>query len=110
MLLVGRVILGFASGSQGVIVVRMINEYVPAAYQSICFGIFVAAQNFGACVALFAGLILPKETEETQLEENKTWRIIFGFPLVFFSLILFGLLVVIQYDTPAFYVARGETS
>ena len=32
VLLVGRVILGFTSGSQGVIVVRMINEYVPATY------------------------------------------------------------------------------
>ena len=110
VLLLGRIILGFTSGSQGVIVVRMINEYVPAAYLSLCFGIFVASQNFGAAVALFSGLILPKETEEKQLEENETWRLIFGFPLVYYALILFGFLVVIQYDTPTFYVARGETS
>ena len=31
VLLLGRVVLGFTSGSQGVIVVRMINEFVPAA-------------------------------------------------------------------------------
>ena len=28
-LLIGRVVIGFTSGSQGVIVIRMINEYVP---------------------------------------------------------------------------------
>ena len=44
------------------------------------------------------------------MEENTNWRLIFGFPLVYYSLILFGLLVVMRYDTPTFYVARGETS
>ena len=61
-------------------------------------------------MALFSGLILPTETDEMQLENDKNWRIIFAFPLVCYSLILFGLFVLIRYDTPKFYIARGETS
>ena len=44
------------------------------------------------------------------MEDNKTWRLIFGFPLIMYAMILFGFLVVIRHDSPTFYVARGESA
>ena len=70
----------------------MIEEYVPDCIKSMCFGIFLATVTFGGLIATCSGLILPKDTDKEALEENQTWRIIFGFPLIFFVTDLFGFL------------------
>ena len=44
------------------------------------------------------------------MEDNKTWRLIFGFPLLLYVIIIFGFMVVIRYDSPTYYVARGDTA
>ena len=108
VLLIGRIFFGFATGSQGVIVIRMINEYVPDSIASICFGIFVAMQNFSAFIALLFGLILPKDTDTAALDENKSWRLIFAVPFIFFGMILFGFLVIIRHDSPKYYISKGD--
>ena len=108
VLLIGRIFFGFATGSQGVIVIRMINEYVPDSIASVCFGIFVATQNFSAFIALLFGLVLPKDTDTAALEANKSWRLIFAVPFIFFGMILFGFLVVIRHDSPKYYISKGD--
>ena len=70
VLLIGRVIFGFAAGSQGVIVIRMIDDYAPENLKSICFGLFQATGNLGIFLVMLGGLILPKDTDTKGLEKN----------------------------------------
>ena len=44
------------------------------------------------------------------MEDNETWRFILGFPLLLYATILFGFLVVIRYDSPVYYVSRGDNA
>ena len=87
---------------------RMIEEYVPESIKSMCFGIFVSSLSFGGLIATSSGLLLPKDTDKEALEQNQTWRIIFGFPLVFYAIILFGFLLIIRHDSPKYYISKGD--
>ena len=86
----------------------MIDEYVPDKYKSMCFAIFGSALSFGGFIVLSAGLLLPKDTDKEAMEQNKTWRIIFGFPAFFFATILFGFLLIIRHDSPKYYISKGD--
>lgn len=108
ILLLGRIIFGFTAGSQGVIVVRMINENVPENYFSTCLGIYSTAQNFAALLCLCSGLILPKDDDAQGLEDSEAWRYIFAFPFILYTSIILGFTFVIRHDSPKFYVSRGE--
>ena len=108
ILLVGRVLLGFAAGSQGAIAIRMIGEYVPPDMKKYGVGIFMVFSNLSSLIALFSGLILPKNSDTEALEENKTWRIIFAVPYLFYISLLFGFLVGMRQDSPKYYISRGE--
>lgn len=59
LLLIGRVIYGFASGAQGTIVIRMIKEYVPTSKTSKYVAIYAVSQNFASLIALCSALMLP---------------------------------------------------
>ena len=66
---------------------------------------------FGSSAGLISklsGLILPKNSDTEALEENKTWRIIFAFPFLFFFSSLIGFLLFIRHDSPKYYISRGE--
>ena len=63
ILLIGRVLLGFAAGSQGAIAIRMIGEYVPPDMRKYGVGIYMVFSNFSSLIALFGGLILPKNSD-----------------------------------------------
>ena len=88
--------------------IRMIDEYVPDSIKSACFGIFLATVTFGGLIATCSGLILPKDTDKEALEQNQSWRLIFGFPAVFFIVELFGFLLIIRHDSPKYYISRGD--
>ena len=107
ILLLGRVILGFSAGTLGTIVIRMIGEYVPASKKSMCVGIYATAQNLAAFLALCSAMILPKDDETVKLEDDGRWRYILGLPLVLYAWILFGFFVLMRYDSPTFYIAKG---
>ena len=108
ILLVGRVLLGFAAGSQGAIAIRMIGEYLPKHMRRYGVGIFMVFSNFSSLIALFSGLILPKNTDTEALKDNKTWRIIFAVPYIFYVALLFGFLVVMRLDSPKYYISKGD--
>ena len=107
VLLLGRVIYGFTAGSQAGIVCRMIDEYVPATWQSACIGFFAASQNFASFVATCSAFILPKDGHTEAQKENETWRIIFAFPLLLYVILLLGFTFLIRHDTPKFYLMNG---
>ena len=108
ILLVGRVLLGFAAGSQGAIAIRMIGEYLPKHMKRYGVGIFMVFSNLSSLIALFSGLILPKNTDTEALKDNKTWRIIFAVPYIFYTALLFGFLVVMRQDSPKYYISKGD--
>ena len=61
-----------------------------------------------SCVLIAA--ILPADDDVVGLEANGSWRIIFGLPLVSYTLILVGLVFLVPYDSPKFYVASLRRS
>ena len=44
VLIFGRVIWGFAAGSHGAVIIRMIDEYMPARLASSCVGVYAMAE------------------------------------------------------------------
>ena len=54
--------------------------------------------------------ILPDDTDEASLETNLTWRLIFGLPILTYSLIVLGLVFLVPYDSPKFHMQRGQRS
>mmetsp|Transcript_22212 Transcript_22212/g.26022 ORF Transcript_22212/g.26022 Transcript_22212/m.26022 type:complete len:150 (-) Transcript_22212:286-735(-) len=105
---IGRLIYGFASGAQGAVVVRMINEYMPPNLRSTCIGIFATSQNLAALLAMFSAFILPDNTDKPALEANQTWRLILGFPGLIFAFCLAGFLFFFTNDSPRFYAQKGD--
>lgn len=108
LLLLGRLILGYAAGVYGAVVVRMINENVPPSWLSASMGVFTATQMFGSFIALISGLVLPNQENYQELLDNQSWRIIFALPLVSFTIISVSFLIVFRYDSPMYYLAKND--
>ena len=85
----------------------MIGEYVPADMAKYSVSIFTISQSVAGVLAFSSGMILPKNTDTEALKENKTWRIIFAVPFLFFATSLFCLLVFMRHDTPKYYISKG---
>ena len=54
------------------------------------------------------GAILPAETDEEALAENKTWRLIFAVQPIMLILTIVLFVTVIGTDTPRFYIQQGD--
>ena len=106
--LCGRLVYGFAAGLQSVVSPRFIEEFVPLENCGTCIAIFTFAQNLGLLVALLIAVILPDDTDVEALQANKSWRVIFGLPLVTYTMILIGLVFLLPYDSPKFYMAQNQ--
>lgn len=108
-LLVGRTLYGYAGGILSVASNRMVDEYVPLKLFSTCSPVFAVALNVGTLIATFTALMLPPETASLkQLENNTTWRYIFGFPIVLFLIVILGMLIFVKTDTPKFLLQTDE--
>ena len=59
-------------------------------------------------VALLIAVILPDDTDIEALRANRSWRVIFGLPLITYSMILLGLVFLLPYDSPKFYMAQNQ--
>lgn len=108
MQMFGRLVYGFAAGLQSVVSPRFIEEYVPVDNCGTCIAIFTFAQNLGLLIAMFIAVILPDDLDTEALEKNESWRVIFGLPLVTYSLILLGLIYLVPYDSPKFLMAQNQ--
>lgn len=107
MQLLGRLTYGVAAGLQSVISPRFIEEYVPLEMCGTCIAIFSFAQNLGLLVALMIAYILPDDNDIVALDQNETWRWIFGLPILTYTLILISLYTVVPLDSPKYYAVRG---
>jgi len=87
---------------------RFIEEQVPNDYVGTCITIFTFAQNLGLLVAMFIAVILPDDLDTAALEANESWRIIFGLPLVSYTLILIGLTFLVPYDSAKFHMSNNQ--
>ena len=108
MLLLGRIILGFSGGSLTVIGCRFIYEFVPVKRQNECIAFFFVNVNFGSFIALCSSVVLPKDDDTEDQLSNKTWRLIFGFPLIMFSYILLCLTFLFRNDSPTYYLSKSQ--
>ena len=63
MLLLGRVIYGFAVGVTSVGMPRYLDEFVPLRRYSLCIGLYVLFINVGYVFALCGAVLLPNDTE-----------------------------------------------
>ena len=109
MLLFGRIIWGLAVGIQSVCMPRYVEEFVPLRKYGLCIALYAFSMNIGTLIALMSGIILPLDDDTEALLDNQvSWRIIFGFPAVLFTISLVGFLVQIRFDGPPYYFAIGK--
>jgi MFS family permease len=102
-LFIGRFIFGFATGVLSVATNRMVDEYIPLQLFSTCSPVFSFALNIGTLIAAFTGVVLPKDDSTTlEYAENTSWRWVYGFPIIFYILIISGFLFFVKTDTPKF--------
>ena len=109
LLLLGRVIYGTAVGVQSVCMPRYVEEYVPFRNYSLCIAIYAFSMNFGNLFALCTAVFLPSD-DDTQalMDDQVVWRIIFAFPLVWFTVSNIGFLFVIKNDGPSFLLVNNK--
>ena len=87
---------------------RLIEEYVPLEYVGVCIAIYTFAQNLGILLSALMALILPGEHDEPALAADKKWRIMFGLPILMYTLMLLGFTTVIRYDSPKYYMSADR--
>ena len=52
--------------------------------------------------------ILPSDKDTAALEENTSWRFMFGLPLAMYGLMLVGFATFVRYDSPKFYMSADD--
>ena len=56
-----------------------------------------------------SAISLPKDTaEDSEFEDNTTWRYIFGLSFIWIAIGMLGFLLVIRNDTPKYYLTNGD--
>ena len=53
-------------------------------------------------------MILPPDDDSAELAANKTWRIIFAFCSIPYTLMLIGLYTVVTIESPKFYITNKK--
>ena len=53
-------------------------------------------------------LILPDEHDKEALAADRKWRIMFGLPLVMYTLMLLGFMTIVRYDSPKYYMSADR--
>ena len=53
-------------------------------------------------------LILPDENDKEALAADRKWRIMFGLPLLMYTLMLFGFMTIVRYDSPKYYMSADR--
>ena len=76
--LIAKFICGMNYGMVGVVIARMIEEYVPTAYYGICAAIGIMAIQFGTFLAALSSLVLPPDEEPEKLAATKNYYIIYA--------------------------------
>lgn len=88
----------------------MVDEYVPIEWFSTCGPVFSFALNIGTLLGCFSASALPSDDSSIEvLAANKSWRYVFGFPLVCYLYIVFGMLALVRTDTPKFLMQSDST-
>lgn len=101
-MLIGRVIFGFSIGLITVAIPRLIEEIAPADKIAPMQAIFLFSSTVGSLLATSLGAILPDENDKEALENDQLWRLIFGFPIPFYILLLAGMFFYIKTDSPKY--------
>ena len=53
-------------------------------------------------------LILPDEHDKDALAADRKWRIMFGLPLLMYTLMLLGFMTIVRYDSPKYYMSADR--
>ena len=112
LLILGRIILGYGYGLGSIVINRYIEEYVPLSIYGVCSATNLFLGQLGAFSGLTSSLFYPHSTDEEALRQmyidNKTWRYVFGLPILTYSLCMICLLLIIRTDTPKYYIHLGD--
>jgi len=76
--LLAKTICGINYGMTGVVMARMIEEYVPTAYYGVCAAIGILSIQAGIFLASLTGLVLPPDTDTEALKETKAYFFIYS--------------------------------
>lgn len=110
LIIIGRIIYGMSSGCLAAAINRYVDEYIPLKWFSSVAPIYSVGLNIGTLTATFTAAILPNtDTDSVEvLENNQTWRYIFGFPIILNFLLICGFLLLVTTDTPKYYLLVGN--
>jgi MFS family permease len=103
--LVSRLIMGMSYGFSCIAIPRFTEEYVPPHLYSILSPVYIFSIQVGTISAVLSGLLLPPDKDKPDiLRENQIYHYVFAFPLIPFSLCLLLMFLVIDTDSPKFYL------
>ena len=109
MLLLGRIIYGYAVGVESVGMPRYLDEVVPLRQYNVCIAIYVISINAGYVFALDTAVLLPPDDDKQALiDDNVSWRIILGLPFIWFILQELLFLFCVKRDGPSFLLSKGD--
>ena len=87
---------------------RLIEEYVPLEYVGVCIAMYTSVENLGILLSALMALILPDEHDKAALAADTKWRIMFGLPLLMYTLMLLGFMTIVRYDSPKYYMSADR--
>jgi MFS family permease len=106
MIILGRLIIGFAVGITTAVVPLYFTEIVPIKYRGIMVNALPILGGMGVLFSILLQLLIPSslDTQET----NSIWKVLLALPILAPIIRTFNLLVFFKHDTPFFYISKNK--
>jgi len=106
--LIAKFICGFNYGMVGVVVARMIEEYVPTSYYGVCAAIGIACIQLGTLLGSVIGMVLPPDEDEEALYSTKNFYIVYALQPVCQVISIIMYWTFLNTETPKFYLMNNK--
>lgn len=103
--IVGRTIVGLASGMNSVLIPIYNVEIAPVQIKGTVTSIYKTFVSFGQLIGLAVGYLV---ADVQHGETSQFWRFLFGLPSVLSLIRMINFFLIIRYDTPLYSALKGK--
>jgi len=84
------------------------EEMIPCSLMGKYGGLYCLSFAFAQAISYALAAFLPPSTDTEALQTTHAWQVIFAMPLVFYAIQLSLNFFYIPYESPKYYVLKGE--
>ena len=103
-IILGRLIYGLSCGFIAISMPRTMEETIPNKWVGMFGGLYCLSFALATMIAYFMAYFLPPDSDTVALAESPVTQVIFGLPIVFYSLQLLLQFTYFRMDPPKFLI------